>query len=80
MLQSEPDAVVSLLMKHPNTAPFVSLRLIQHLVASNPSPAVFGCVSAVFRDNGKGVAGDLAAVVKAILLDPRRVRGCTLNE
>ena len=30
---------LDLLMKHPNTAPFVSLRLIQHLVTSNPSPA-----------------------------------------
>lgn len=76
---SELDAVVSLLMKHPNTAPFVSLRLIQHLVASNPSPQYLARVSAVFRDNGKGVAGDLAAVVKAILLDPEARQGDVLG-
>ncbi len=65
----ELDAVVSMLMKHPNIAPFVSLRLIQHLVTSNPSPQYISRVSAVFRDNGKGVSGDMTAVVKAVLLD-----------
>lgn len=60
---------IDLLMKHPNIAPFVSLRLIQHLVKSNPSPAYVGRVAARFRNNGSGVAGDLKAVVKAVLLD-----------
>lgn len=60
---------IDLLMKHPNSAPFVSLRLIQHLVKSNPTPAYVGRVAARFRDNGSGVAGDLKAVVKAVLLD-----------
>ncbi|WP_348699059.1 DUF1800 domain-containing protein [Duganella fentianensis] len=72
---AEVDAVIALLMQHPNIAPFVSLRLIQHLVASNPSPAYLARVSAVFRDNGKGVAGDMKAVVKAILLDPEARAG-----
>ncbi|MBR7801360.1 DUF1800 domain-containing protein [Undibacterium fentianense] len=75
----ELDAVIAMLMKHPNTAPFVSLRLIQHLVASNPSPQYLARVSAVFKNNGKGVSGDLAAVVKAILLDPEARQGDQLG-
>lgn len=71
----ELDAVVALLMRHENIAPFVSLRLIQHLVTSDPSPAYLARVATVFRDNGQGVAGDLRAVVKAILLDPEARRG-----
>lgn len=60
---------VNMLIAHGNSAPFVSLRLIQHLVKSNPSPAYLGRVAAVFRDNGSGVAGDMKAVIKAVLLD-----------
>ncbi|NDG40262.1 MAG: DUF1800 family protein [Betaproteobacteria bacterium] len=71
----ELDAVVAMLMKHPNTAPFVSLRLIQHLVTSNPTPQYIARVSAVFRDNGRGVAGDMRALVKAVLIDPEARRG-----
>lgn len=66
---------VALLMAHPNIAPFVSLRFIQHLVKSNPSPAYLGRVAAVFRNNGQGEAGDLKAVVKAVLLDPEARAG-----
>jgi hypothetical protein len=54
---------------HPNTGPFVSKQLIQRLVTGNPSPAYVGRVAAVFNNNGSGVRGDLAAVVRAILLD-----------
>ncbi|MEW7848012.1 DUF1800 domain-containing protein [Massilia aurea] len=71
----ELDAVIRLLMAHQNIAPFVSLRLIQHLVTSDPSPAYLARVATVFRDNGQGAAGDLRAVVKAILLDPEARRG-----
>lgn len=67
---SDLDQLVRILMEHPNIAPFVSLRMIQHLVTSNPSPAYVGRISAVFRNNGKGVAGDMKALVRAILLDP----------
>jgi uncharacterized protein (DUF1800 family) len=45
-------------------------QLIQHLVTSNPSPAYVARVSAVFADDGSGVRGNLAAVVRAILSDP----------
>lgn len=59
------DAVVEILMNHPNTAPFVSLRLIQGLTTSDPSPAYLARVSSVFTQT----KGDLAAVVRAILMD-----------
>ena len=57
------------LFNHPNVGPFIGKQLIQRLVTSNPSPAYVARVSAVFNDNGKGVRGDMSAVVRAILLD-----------
>jgi hypothetical protein len=57
------------IFNHPNVGPFVAIRLIQRLVTSNPSPGFVARVAGVFNDNGAGVRGDLAAVVKAILLD-----------
>ena len=45
-------------------------RLIRSLVTSNPSPAYVTRVSNAFINNGAGVRGDLAAVVRAVLLDP----------
>lgn len=54
---------------HGNIAPFVSRQLIQRLVTSNPSPAYVGRVAAAFADNGKGVRGDMQAVIRAILTD-----------
>lgn len=57
------------LFNHPNVGPFIGRQLIQKLVTSNPSPAYVARITAVFNNNGKGVRGDLAAVVRAILLD-----------
>lgn len=57
------------LFNHANAGPFFSRQLIQRLVASNPSPAYVGRVAAVFNNNGAGVRGDLAAVLRATLLD-----------
>jgi uncharacterized protein (DUF1800 family) len=57
------------IFNHPNVGPFVCRQLIQHLVASNPSPAYVGRVAAVFADNGQGVRGDMKAVITAILTD-----------
>lgn len=65
------DDVLDALARHPNTAPFISLRLIQHLVTSDPSPEYLGRVSAVFASSG----GDLKAVVRQLLLDPEARRG-----
>jgi uncharacterized protein (DUF1800 family) len=53
----------------PNVPPFISRQLIQRLVTSNPSPQYVERVTAVFRDDGHGVRGNLGAVVRAILLD-----------
>ncbi|WP_296596760.1 DUF1800 domain-containing protein [Phenylobacterium sp.] len=57
------------LFNHPNVGPFISRQLIQRLVTSNPSPAYVQRVASVFNNNGAGVRGDMAAVVRAILLD-----------
>ncbi len=57
------------LFAHPNVAPFVGRQLIQRLVTSNPKPAYVERVAAAFNNDGKGTRGNLAAVVKAILLD-----------
>jgi hypothetical protein len=58
------------IFNHPNVGPFVSRQLIQHLVTGNPSPAYIKRVAGVFADNGRGVRGDMKAVITAILLDP----------
>lgn len=55
---------------HPNVGPFFGRQLIQRFVTSNPSPDYVARVAATFNDNGRGVRGDLKAVIKAILLDP----------
>jgi len=64
------DAALANVFAHPNVGPFVSYRLIQRLVTSNPSPAYVSRVAGVFNNNGAGVRGDLKAVVRAILTDP----------
>jgi uncharacterized protein (DUF1800 family) len=64
-LKMELDA----LFNHPNTGPFICAQLIQRLVTSNPSPAYVYRVAQVFANDGTGTRGNLAAVVKAILLD-----------
>ena len=69
------EDVLDLLFKHPNTGPFISYRLIQNFVKSNPTPGYVNRVASVFNNNGKGVRGDLKAVIKAILTDPE-ARDC----
>lgn len=64
------DAAIDNLFRHPNVGPFLSRRLIQRLVTSNPSPAYVARVAAAFANNGRGVRGDMKAVITAILLDP----------
>ena len=69
------DDAIDNLFNHQNVAPFVALRLIQHLVKSNPSPAYVSRVSEKFN-NHNGVRGDMKAVIKAILLD-EEARSCS---
>jgi hypothetical protein len=66
---AEVNAAIDWLFNHESTPPFVSYRLIQRLVKSNPSPDYVSRVAGKFIDNGNGVRGDMKAVIKAILLD-----------
>jgi uncharacterized protein (DUF1800 family) len=65
------DSLVEILVTHPNTAPFVSLRLIQGMTTSDPSPEYLQRVATVFRDT----KGNLSKVITAILTDPEARSG-----
>lgn len=67
------------LHNHPNTGPFISEQLIKRFVTSNPSPAYVARVAATFADNGRGVRGDLQAVLRAVLMDTEARRPDTRN-
>ncbi|MDQ6861519.1 MAG: DUF1800 family protein [Verrucomicrobiota bacterium] len=64
-LQTTLDTIFN----HPNVGPFIARQLIERLVTSNPSPGYVYRVASVFNNNGRGVRGDLQAVVRAILMD-----------
>jgi len=72
---TDVNQTLNVLFNHPNVAPFISKRLIQNLVKSNPTPAYVKRVAMIFNNNGNGTRGDLKAVVLAILLDPE-ARDC----
>ena len=63
------DPALDILFNHSNISPYVSLHLIKNLVTSNPSSDYVARVSRVFNNNGRGVKGDLKAVIRAILTD-----------
>ena len=63
------NAAIDNIFGHTNVAPFISRRLIQRFVTSNPSTGYISRISAVFNNNGAGVRGDMKAIIKAILLD-----------
>lgn len=69
------EQTLDAIFNHENVGPFISKRLIQHLIKSNPTPAYVKRVAMVFNDNGQGERGDLGAVIRAILLDPE-ARNC----
>ncbi|MFK7801203.1 MAG: DUF1800 family protein [Anaerolineae bacterium] len=58
--------IMGILSTHPNTAPFISYRLIQRFVTSNPSAGYVYRVSSKFTETN----GNLGETIKAILLDP----------
>ena len=64
------DLALDTLFHHPNTGPFLGRQLIQRFVTSNPSPGYVHRVAAAFADDGTGVRGNLAATLRAVLLDP----------
>jgi uncharacterized protein (DUF1800 family) len=63
------NAAIDMLYRHPNVGPFIARRLIQRLVTSNPSPAYIQRVAGAFANDGRGVRGNMKAVITAILLD-----------
>ena len=63
--QADMTGILGYLASHPNTAPFISKQLIQHLVKSNPSPQYVQRVSTAFTQSN----GDMPTVITAILLD-----------
>ena len=63
------------LFEHPNVGPFISHKLIQRLVTSNPTPEYIARVARVFNNNGQGVRGDMQAVIEAILTDDEALNG-----
>jgi len=69
------NEAINVLFNHQNVPPFISYRLIQRLVKSNPTPNYVERIANVFIDNGNGVRGDMAAIIKAILLDEEARNG-----
>jgi uncharacterized protein (DUF1800 family) len=76
------EKVLDSLMQHPNMAPFIAERFIQHFVSSNPHRGYVTRVAQAFDSGtfthraggtnytfGTGKKGDLAATVAATLLD-----------
>jgi len=74
-IQTDLTSALQNIFTHPNVAPFISKQLIQKLVTSNPSPAYVSRVAQVFNNDGTGVAGNMQAIVSAILLDPEARQG-----
>lgn len=68
--EEDVDMALDILTEHANVGPFIGRLLIQRFVTSNPSPSYIERVAGVWNDNGEGERGDLAAVIRAILMDP----------
>ena len=63
------EDAIDFLFNHSNTAPFISRQLIQRFTSSNPTREYIARVANVFNNDGTGTRGNMAAVIKAILLD-----------
>lgn len=68
--KEDVEAALDIIFAQPEVAVFVGKQLIQRLVTSNPSPEYIARVANAFNDNGQGVKGDLAHVIRTLLLDP----------
>jgi uncharacterized protein (DUF1800 family) len=73
------NAAIDNIFCHPNVGPFISKALIRFLVTSTPSKAYVQRVAEKFNNNGAGVRGDMAAVVRAILLDDEAMTPSTYS-
>jgi hypothetical protein len=63
------DKALDSIFYNENVGPFICRELIQRLVTSHPSRDYLYRVVQAFNNNGKGVRGDMKAVITAILLD-----------
>lgn len=61
---------LDIIAEHRNVGPFIARQLIQRLVTSNPRGRYVRRVAKVFDNDGTGVRGNLAAVLRAIVTDP----------
>ena len=66
---AELNTALDTIFNNVNVPPFICKQLIQRLVTSNPSPAYVSRCATAFINNGSGIRGDLAVVVRTILLD-----------
>ena len=64
--QSDGEAVLDILAKHPATATFISTKLARRFVADTPPPALVDRAAARFRETD----GDIREVVRTILTSP----------
>jgi uncharacterized protein (DUF1800 family) len=64
--QSDGEAVLDILAKHPATAKFISTKLVRRFVADTPPPALVDRAAARFRETD----GDIREVVRTILTSP----------
>jgi uncharacterized protein (DUF1800 family) len=64
--QSDGEAVLDILAKHPATATFISTKLVRRFVADTPPPALVERAAARFRETD----GDIREVVATILTSP----------
>ncbi|KAL7539351.1 hypothetical protein ACHAXR_009213, partial [Thalassiosira sp. AJA248-18] len=85
----ETDDILNQYFFHPNTAPFIATKLIQHLITSNPSPRYVKVVADAFASGfyssdginfGEiGDYGNLEATIAAVMLDSD-ARSSTLDD
>ncbi len=78
-IQADLKAGLDNIFNHPNVGPFIGKQMIKFLVTSNPSNAYVSRITAVFNNDGTGTRGNMAAVIKAILLDPE-ARGAVVTD
>lgn len=72
----EIEQTIKLLARHPNTAPFISKKLITLLVTSNPSSDYVERVVSVWNKHN----GLLSKVIRAILLDEEAIDATQSNK
>jgi uncharacterized protein (DUF1800 family) len=64
--ESDGEAVLDILAKHPSTARFVATKLVRRFVSDTPPPALVDRAAKRFRDTD----GDLREVMRTILTSP----------